>query len=251
LVTGFQQGDYNETADVFVVRQRHAHAWVEVYFPGEEVWVPFDPTPAAGQELSATPAGIAGRFSKYLEALEMFWIQYFVAFDNQEQRSMFTSVKKGFTDFQSNAGSYADAIRILIAEWWKDVRGENGFEVRAAAIGYGAAVLFGSAVGLILLIWFWRKVRRLGIWSRLVQRFSTPSKSSMVEFYGRMLDLLAEKGMVRAPDQTPMEFAHAVAIPEVVGITEKYNSVRFGKKDLTLPERQEIENWLGAFRTKG
>ena len=93
LATGFQQGDYNETADVFVVRQRHAHAWVEVYFPGEEVWVPFDPTPAAGQGSGGEAVGITARFNKYLEALEMFWIQYFVAFDNQEQRSLFTSVR--------------------------------------------------------------------------------------------------------------------------------------------------------------
>ena len=250
LVTGFQQGDYNETADVFVVRQRHAHAWVEVYFPGEEVWVPFDPTPAAGQELSATPAGIAGRVSKYLEALEMLWIQYFVAFDNQEQRSMFTSVKRGFTDFQSNAGGYADTIRIFIAEWWKDIRGENGFEVRAAAIGYGAAVLVGSAIGLILLVWLWRKVRRARIWARLFRSFSRAPKSTIVDFYGQMLDLLADRGLVRAADQTPLEFAHAIAIPEVVGITEKYNSVRFGKKDLTSREREEIENWLGTFRPK-
>ena len=65
-----------------------------------------------------------------------------------------------------------------------------------------------------------------------------------------MLDLLADRGLVRAADQTPLEFAHAIAIPEVVGITEKYNSVRFGKKDLTSREREEIENWLGTFRPK-
>ena len=45
----FQQGEYNETADVLVVRQRNAHSWVEVYFPGENAWVPFDPTPFSGR----------------------------------------------------------------------------------------------------------------------------------------------------------------------------------------------------------
>ncbi|HEX6125216.1 MAG TPA: DUF3488 and transglutaminase-like domain-containing protein, partial [Pyrinomonadaceae bacterium] len=29
VVNGFQRGEYNETADVFVVRQRNAHSWVE------------------------------------------------------------------------------------------------------------------------------------------------------------------------------------------------------------------------------
>ena len=49
IVNGFQTGEYNETADIYVVRQKEAHSWVEVYFPTEKVWVPFDPTPAAGQ----------------------------------------------------------------------------------------------------------------------------------------------------------------------------------------------------------
>ncbi|HQU94086.1 MAG TPA: DUF3488 and transglutaminase-like domain-containing protein, partial [Pyrinomonadaceae bacterium] len=97
VVTGFQQGEYNETADVFVVRQRHAHAWVEVYFPGEAAWVSFDPTPAASRSGDAGAfGGMTERVTKYLEALEMFWIQYFVAFDNQEQRSLFTNLRKGF-----------------------------------------------------------------------------------------------------------------------------------------------------------
>ncbi|MDQ3748222.1 MAG: DUF3488 and transglutaminase-like domain-containing protein, partial [Acidobacteriota bacterium] len=48
VVNGFQQGEYNETADVFVVKQKDAHSWVEVYFPRENAWIPFDPTPAAG-----------------------------------------------------------------------------------------------------------------------------------------------------------------------------------------------------------
>jgi hypothetical protein len=48
-----------------------------------------------------------------------------------------------------------------------------------------------------------------------------------------------------------MEFAHALALPEAAWITERYNSVRFGNKELTRTEREEIESWLGAFGTKG
>jgi hypothetical protein len=47
VVNGFSGGEYNDTADVTIVRQRNAHAWVEVYFPRESAWVTFDPTPFA------------------------------------------------------------------------------------------------------------------------------------------------------------------------------------------------------------
>lgn len=42
VVTGYSPGDYSLSG--FIVRQKHAHAWVEVYFPYVG-WVEFDPTP--------------------------------------------------------------------------------------------------------------------------------------------------------------------------------------------------------------
>ena len=84
VVNGFQRGEYNEAADVYVVRQKNAHSWVEVYFPEVNTWVTFDPTPFAGREGLYGRIARANIFDRYMQALEMFWIQYFVAFDNQE-----------------------------------------------------------------------------------------------------------------------------------------------------------------------
>jgi transglutaminase-like putative cysteine protease len=44
LATGYATGDYNPVLNQAVVRERDAHAWVEVYFQ-EHGWVPVDPTP--------------------------------------------------------------------------------------------------------------------------------------------------------------------------------------------------------------
>ena len=251
VVTGFQQGEYNETADIFVVRQRHAHAWVEVYFPGEEAWVSFDPTPAAGQGGEFAGTGITSRVNKYLEALEMFWIQYFVAFDNQEQRSLFTNLRKGFLDYQSSTSNYFETMQLLVAAWWRDVQGENGFETRAAAIGYAtAAVLF--VVAVLIGLWLaWKRLRLVPILTWIKRWFVPKPKRTVIEFYERMVKILGERGLVRSAHQTPLEFAYATDIPEAVSLTQRYNSVRFGEAELSLDERKEIEEWLGRFSSKG
>jgi protein-glutamine gamma-glutamyltransferase len=44
LATGYSTGDYDPVLDQSVVRERDAHAWVEVWFQGHG-WVPVDPSP--------------------------------------------------------------------------------------------------------------------------------------------------------------------------------------------------------------
>jgi hypothetical protein len=39
-------------------------------------------------------------------------------------------------------------------------------------------------------------------------------------------------------------------MPEAVKITEKYNRVRFGEKNLSDVEAKEIENWLSELENK-
>ncbi|MEO7672949.1 MAG: DUF4129 domain-containing protein, partial [Pyrinomonadaceae bacterium] len=249
IVNGFSEGEYNEMADVFVVRQRNAHSWVEVYFPGENVWVPFDPTPFAGQSQGGTTAGIAGQFGKYLEALETFWIQYFVAFDNQEQRSLFSSVKKSVGEYQSKTSGAVNQFFDGVSEWWKEIRGDKGIETSVSAAVRALLYAVAALAGLLLVVWLYRKVVKLKVWAAAWEWLFARRRATIVEFYERMQTALADKGFTREVHQTPLEFAYAVGMPEAVKITEKYNQVRFGEKRLSRDESVEIENWLEEIST--
>ncbi len=252
VVNGFQQGEYNETAGVYVVKQKDAHSWVEVYFPKENVWIPFDPTPAAGQfSSSGTANTFVGRITNYLEALETFWIQYFVAYDNQEQQSLFQSVKSGFADYKDTASIWLTSLQEELRHWWEEVRGDKGFlsSIRATAIGAGYVIAF--ILGILLLIWLARKIYYLSFWSRFGNWAKQKNEATIVEFYEQMQKVLASKGFKRQPHQTPLEFAFALNMPEVVKITEKYNRVRFGEKDLSKDESKDIEDWLNNLREIG
>ncbi len=243
IVNGFHAGEFNATAGLYVVRQRNAHAWVEVYFPKENVWVPFDPTPASsGDEGAAT--GIIAQAGKYLEALDSIWIQYFVAFDDQEQRSLARTMRTGIADYQSRIGIFWDQAKVMAAEWWTEARGDHGVLASMAAFGYAIAVIFGTIIAIIIGVWSFRRLWNAAIWSRLWSRLVAKENGSIVEFYERMQLILAAKGMVRASHETPLEFALASGIPQAVDLTDKYNRVRFGQKGITPGEADEIELWL-------
>lgn len=245
IVNGFQQGEYNETAEVFVVKQKDAHSWVEVYFPAENVWIPFDPTPAIQQNReAAATGGILKNFRSYIEALETFWIQYFVAYDNQEQKSLVRSFKTGFTEFQTSTSTWLMDFQQKISEWWTEVRGDKGLQTSAKAVAVGFAYLIAAIIGIFLLAFIYRKIKNLSIWRNISNRLQRTKNATIVEFYERMQAVLANQGFVRAAHQTPLEFAAALEMPEAVRITEKYNRVRFGEKNLSNEEASEIEKWL-------
>jgi hypothetical protein len=250
VVNGFQRGDFNTTADVFVVRQKNAHSWVEVYFPGENAWVTFDPTPFAGRTGSGAEAvGIVKQFNNYIEALQVFWIQYFVAYDSAEQRSLFTSVRQGVADYGKQTSSYIDSVREAFLAWWRVVRGDEGFRSSVTAVGIGIGYAAAAIAGLWLFVRLYRRIVRLPLWRRLRERLFGSRRGSIIEFYERMVRILASKGLVREPHQTPLEFAYAAGMSEAVKITEKYNSVRFGEKGLSTEESAAIEDWLNSMAT--
>ena len=55
-MTGFVPGQRDALTGQFVVRERDAHAWAEIYFPGVG-WQGFDPTASVPLAGDATPSG--------------------------------------------------------------------------------------------------------------------------------------------------------------------------------------------------
>ena len=45
LASGYARGDFDPETGIWIVRERDAHSWPELYFPGYG-WVPFEPTPS-------------------------------------------------------------------------------------------------------------------------------------------------------------------------------------------------------------
>jgi transglutaminase-like putative cysteine protease len=227
VVNGFLPGEYNDAAAAYTVRESDAHSWVEVYFPGSQAWVTFDPTPAAGRT-EPVSTGVAAQLGKYAEALELIWFQYVVGYDKQEQRSLATSVS-----------ARVNRYRVSLEQMFETIRKTTSAHRQALAI-----IVF-SLVGILLFGFAVLRARRFGWrWALSFQQGRTRTETSAVEFYQRLMLLLARRGVNRDPDLTPLEFATSLALQPALSITRAYNRVRFGGQELSPTEIREIERTL-------
>ncbi|PWT80783.1 MAG: hypothetical protein C5B44_04825 [Acidobacteria bacterium] len=226
IVNGFLPGEYNEAADAYTVRQSDAHSWVEVYFPETNAWVTFDPTPPAGRGVAAR-SGVAAWLSKRAEALELIWFQYVIGYDQQEQRSLATSLHNRVFQYQSWANRTLSDMR------------QGSWSTPQHLLSW---VLVLALVPLLTLIGL--RMRRFGwrgLWS---SRKRNSSVLSTIDFYERLVRILAMRGLNRTLDQTPLEFATETGMDVPLRITHAYHRVRYGAQALTSEEAKEIDRWL-------
>lgn len=256
LVNGFQMGEYNDSVDIYTVRQSDAHSWVEVLFstPGSiqsptRDWVAFEPTPAAG--LSSYDQGWLATFRHYREALEMFWFEKVVGFDTSKQVAMAVGLRRRLASYQrQNSYRWADWMAGIAGqiESWRAGGSRNpiampavGFRGAGRNEGWAKSLLWAGAILVIVafIAVFWR---RLGhFWRRLSIR---DTADSAVLFYPEMLKILRHRGYHRAPGQTPAEFAATVPIDGVAEITILYQRTRFGNRPLVDEEIRFIRDRL-------
>ena len=119
-------------------------------------------------------------------------------------------------------------------------------QVRSGAVHSRSLLVFGVVVvALAVLIVLASRVRRLG-WLHGLQIWKTRAEleRSRIDFYERLVALLAARGLTREPHQTPLEFASAVGPAEVGVITAAYNRVRFGSERLSDAETRAISEAL-------
>lgn len=244
IVNGFQMGEYSELSDFYTVRQSDAHSWVEVYFP-KYGWIAFDPTPSAG--LNQYENNWLATVRHVGESLEMFWLESVIGFGANEQASLVFRLHRTFSGYQSDVSTTMTEWRLQFAGFLKTMR---ELLPPLTANDWADAIFTPSVIGLLLSgglliggLVFWRN--RTKSWQH---RLNREPMASAVAFYQEMLDAIARAGYRRLPEQTPQEFAQAVAMPAVSAITKLYQAVRFGGKTLDEAEIRQIESALKELR---
>ena len=216
LVNGFHGGEYNQAGDYFIVRQHHAHSWVEVFFPGLG-WQVFDPTPVVSAGSGDVQLTYTSLIQGWLDIAGVRWRRTVLYYDQGDQ---FGALDRGL---QSLAGHHVLGVPDLVlpALPTGTRRGAAGgvFWVALAAV-------FGlTAVALML-----------GFRALQASRAAMPDvprgrPRRYVRITRQWLALAADRSATAA-GATPMEVAwawdRAGADRHGSGLIQRYYAVRFG-----------------------
>ena len=126
MVVGFSGGTWNSYEDFFVVRNRNAHAWCEI-FDGKD-WVRYDPTPGGAGGFGAAMAN-QGRgdfihesdFQAWIDSLRVMWFRRVINFDDSSQENMIEDLAVGFREAGNFVRGFVVAIFEVLAEWGKAI----------------------------------------------------------------------------------------------------------------------------------
>lgn len=99
LVAGYRGVRYNEVGDYYIVPNRYAHTWIEVYIDGK--WVRYDPTPSVPVSKNDGKNPIIDRIKKILDAVEYAYINSIVDFNVKKQIATFQYIGNMFYHIKS------------------------------------------------------------------------------------------------------------------------------------------------------
>ena len=240
LVTGFLATEWNEYGGYFTVRQRDAHAWVEVYFP-HSGWITMDPTPTVN---AAAATSSWEPLSRLGESVRLQWDRLFIRYSAKDQLAVVHGVREG-----------SDAVRERVSRWFSLLSAPISQALsrlthvtrtfQPSMLGLATGVI---VIGLALLLLMLRD--RIGLWATAHIPTLHP-QLAIVQLYTRMLRTVERQGVSKPPAATANEFVRLVeqewkaAGPMVANVTALYHQGRFSRTPLTQGELSRAAEQVG------
>jgi hypothetical protein len=231
LVTGFLATEWNDFGGYFTVRQRDAHAWVEVYFP-RSGWITFDPTPASGAAAVGSRWDALYRLS---ELLRLQWDRVFIRYSARDQLAVVQGLRENSDVLRERLSAWISAVSTPINKTVSRLVES----LQTIVFGMREFVIGSCVAGLAVLLLTIRD--RLAIWAttHMPRSRRHPAVSHL---YTSMLRVLAKHEMVKSPAATPREFARQIerewktVSPIVENVTNLYYYGRYGGATLSQDE---------------
>ena len=243
LVTGFLATEWNEFGNYYTVRQRDAHAWVEVYFP-QSGWITMDPTPS---NPTAPVSSLWVAFQRFSESMRLHWDRVFIRYSGRDQLALIHSLRDG-----------SDSVRDALGQWTSGLGAEAAQFVESwvervqtvhHSIVWALIVIGIISVGCVIFL-----VSNRWRYGRSAERPTARTQQQIVHMYRKMLELAARRGLHITPSTTSTEVSRLVgerwadAESRVARLTTLYCRGRFGVGSLSSEELMQAVEDIGALK---
>jgi protein-glutamine gamma-glutamyltransferase len=244
VVVGFKCDEFNALTGSYVVRQSHAHAWVEVLNHKGE-WVTFDPTSGRDPRNRANASSTWRRIKQLFDYLEYTWANSVVAYDREARNNVIANVenKLGNTTERS-----IDTVKNT-RDWFSTPLNWFNFSsgLISVLIWLLLIVLVGSVGWFLYERWkIRRRVRRIGLEG--LSHDAQLRLARQLGFYDDLLRLLARHHITSPPHLTPREFSESVSfLPNelfdaIRRITDIFYRIRYGQVAITGAQQRHLKN---------
>ncbi len=212
MVVGYHCDEFNRLGQYFVVRQSHAHAWVEALIDHDDTplsqngygqpvaqryWLRLDPTPGGGGIPGADADPLRGG-RRIAELARNFWNDYIIEMDPQRQDATFRTTP-GLTPMSNSYRTWIERAKRLALRMNSDDIEWPGKRRTIYTLAAIAAFVLCGAAAVFLRRQFPDTFRRGR--SPPPQPVARPS----IMFYSETLELLERVGYARSAGQTPAE----------------------------------------------
>ena len=219
MVNGFVGVEWNEWGNYLIVRQQHAHSWVEAFIPGKG-WTVYDPTPPDPALVSPSPLH---SLAKSMDFLRMSWQRYVVRYSIHDQVQVIQFFRTGSRDLMRK-------FKSLSSVNWQTLV-EKTF----------SPVILALILTTMLLLALKRRFGGFAVSAR-------PPPSVLL--YQNMLRQLGKSGIVKKHSWTAREFLDH-DLPEakrnsILRITEFYEKHRFGNSVVKPAQEKEIRGLIAS-----
>lgn len=121
MVVGYAGGAWNTLEDYYVVRNRNAHAWVEIFDAEDQSWLRVDPTPGRGSSdpevTSPSHMAFEGGLPAWIDSLRIQWYRRIVNFEQKDQVEIATTLKDLWLEYYVSFKQTMSGWGIALKSW--------------------------------------------------------------------------------------------------------------------------------------
>lgn len=238
VAVGYRASEFNEIAGHYIVRQSHAHSWVEAHV-ADGLWDTFDPSPPDGvNEVAAAPSGFVGRVREIYDAIDHAWVTWVVGFDESTRSRLFGVPQGNQYQLMDNLGRFMSmGSGALLTRL-----------VRSLAFGVIVFCVVAAAGFAVRAAVRWRRSKKPRA-RRGAAEGDEPDPAILAQlgFYKRSLARLRRMGMAKPRWRPPLAHARAIAAKSegaseaMRTLSDLYYAARFGRRALTGEELSHAE----------